>query len=253
MKRNLKTWIAAIAFGVASVGGALAQSGYPDRPIKWIVPFPAGGSADAVPRMSAQRLSPKYNIVIENRTGAGGNIGAGKWNDGSPPYRQILADRLAAGLEKAWDSTVRSPVDADDLGWGVEPTALPLGEHVVVEELEKRLADPDTKDKPGVAKVLTWARRCQAGETIDIQCLRIGKARVLHMPGELCVEYQLAAQEIRKDLFVAMAAYGEYATGYICTEIAYTQGGYEGSKRASHVAPQVESVLTKAMRKLLED
>ena len=185
--------------------------------------------------------------------GAGGNIGAGKWNDGSPPYRQILADRLADGMEEAWDSMRRSPVDADDLGWGVEATALPLGEHVVVEEIEKRLADPDTKDKPEVAKTLAWARRCEAGETVDIQCLRIGEARVLHMPGELCVEYQLAAQQMRKDLFVAMAAYGEYAPGYICTEIAYTQGGYEASKGASHVAPQVESVLTEAMRKLLEE
>jgi len=184
--------------------------------------------------------------------GAGGNIGAGKWNDGSPPYRQILADRLAAGMEEAWGSMRRSPVDADDLGWVVEPVALPLGEHVVIEELEKRLANPDTKDKPEVAKTLAWARRCKAGETIDIQCLRIGEARVLHMPGELCVEYQLAAQEMRKDLFVAMAAYGEYAPGYICTEIAYTQGGYEASKGASHVAPQVESVLTEALRKLLK-
>jgi len=76
MKPCIKTWIAAIAFGVALINCALAQSSYPERPIKWIVPFPAGGSADAVPRMISQRLSPKYNIVIENRTGASGNIGA---------------------------------------------------------------------------------------------------------------------------------------------------------------------------------
>jgi hypothetical protein len=146
----------------------------------------------------------------------------------------------------------RSPVDADDLGWTVEPVVLPLGEHVVLEELEKSLADPETKDRPEVAKTLTWARRCLAGDTIDIQCLRLGKARVLHMPGELCVEYQLAAQQMREDLFVAMAAYGEYAPGYICTAIAYTQGGYEASEGASHVAPEVEAVLTQAMEKLLE-
>ncbi len=50
-----------------------------------------------------------------------------------------------------------------------------------------------------------------------------------------------------------MAAYGEYAPGYICPTVAYGQGGYEGSERASHVAPEVEAVLTGAMRKLLED
>ena len=83
--------------------------------------------------------------------------------------------------------------------------------------------------------------------------MRIGKARVLHMPGELFVEYQLAAQKQRPDLFVAMAAYGDYAPGYIGTEIAYGQGGYETSERASRVAPQVEGVLTGAVNRLLAD
>ena len=53
------------------------------------------------------------------------------------------------------------------------------------------------------------------------------------MPGELFVEYQLFAQRLRPDLFVAMAAYGDYSPGYIGTRIAYTQGGYEtGPHRA---------------------
>lgn len=215
--------------------------------------YRTGGANPDFPGIAREMREKATETLQVHFNGAGGNIGAGKWNDGSPPYRQILADRLAAGMKKAWDSMRRSAVDADDLGWGVEAVALPLGKHVVVEELEKRLADPKTKDRPGVGKILTWARRCQAGETIDIQCLRIGTARVLHMPGELCVEYQLAAQEIRKDLFVAMAAYGEYAPGYICMEIAYGQGGYEGSERASHVAPQVESVLMGAVGKLLKE
>jgi hypothetical protein len=56
---------------------------------------------------------------------------------------------------------------------------------------------------------------------------------------------------MRSDLFVAMAAYGDYAPGYIGTEIAYSQGGYETSPDASNVAPEVEGVLMKAIRKLL--
>ncbi len=75
--------------------------------------------------------------------------------------------------------------------------------------------------------------------TIDMQRLRLGKARVLHMPREPCVGCQLAA-------------YGDYAPVYICTAIAYTQGGYEASERASRVAPEVEAVLNGAMEKLLE-
>jgi tripartite-type tricarboxylate transporter receptor subunit TctC len=52
--------------------------GYPDHTVKIIVPFPAGGTADAVPRLVAERLSRKWGqpVVIENRTGAAGNIGA---------------------------------------------------------------------------------------------------------------------------------------------------------------------------------
>ena len=71
------------------------------------------------------------------------------------------------------------------------------------------------------------------------------------MPGELFVEYQLAAKKMRPDLHVAMAAYGDYGTAYIGTEIAYSQGGYETEPRSSNVAPSVEGVLMEGMRTLL--
>ena len=71
------------------------------------------------------------------------------------------------------------------------------------------------------------------------------------MPGELFVEYQLSAQKMRPDLFVTMAAYGDYAPGYIGTRIAYTQGGYETGPDASRVAPEVEEVLMQALKRLL--
>src|SRR5262245_44395651 len=51
---------------------------FPDRTVKIVVPFPAGGTADAVPRIVADWLSRKWGqpVIIENRTGAAGNIGA---------------------------------------------------------------------------------------------------------------------------------------------------------------------------------
>ena len=51
---------------------------YPDRTVKIIVPFAAGGTADAIPRIVADWLSRKWGqpVIIENRTGAAGNIGA---------------------------------------------------------------------------------------------------------------------------------------------------------------------------------
>ncbi len=68
----------AMALGLlAGAVGSQAQD-YPTRPVKIIVPFPAGGSADAMPRIVGDWLSRKWGhpVVIENRTGAAGNIGA---------------------------------------------------------------------------------------------------------------------------------------------------------------------------------
>ena len=52
-------------------------------------------------------------------------------------------------------------------------------------------------------------------------------------------------------LFVALAAYGDYAPGYIGTEVSSQQGGYETSPKASLVAPTVEAVIMDAMKRLL--
>ena len=70
-------------------------------------------------------------------------------------------------------------------------------------------------------------------------------------PRSTHLKYQLAAQKMRPGDFVAMAAYGDYGPGYIGTEIAYGQGGYE-TGRVSRVAPKVESVLMNAMEQLLD-
>lgn len=185
--------------------------------------------------------------------GAGGNVGAGKYNDGSPENRGILAERLADGMRRAWEATMREPITAQDVAWRVEPVALPVTAHLSEETLEAALLRKDAPEKfQGDAAKLAWLRRCQAGHKIDIACLALGRARILHCPGELFVEYQLAAKEMRPDLFVTMAAYGDYGTGYIGTARAYAEGGYETSERSSNVAPEVEEVLMGAIRRLLD-
>jgi hypothetical protein len=180
--------------------------------------------------------------------GAGGNIGAGKYNDGSPTNRMVLAERLADGMRRAWESTKPQAITANQVNWSIELVALPPAKHLSVEKLEAQLA---AGDKEFNASRLAWLRRCRDGRKIDVACLSLGPARILHLPGELFVEYQLAAKAARPDLFVAMAAYGEYAPWYIGTAIAYEQGGYETSPGASNVAPEVEGVLTTAIIKLL--
>jgi tripartite-type tricarboxylate transporter receptor subunit TctC len=66
---------------------------YPDRPVKIVVPFPAGGTADAMPRIIAEWLSRKWSqpVVIENRTGAAGNIGAEQVYHSEPDGYTLLA------------------------------------------------------------------------------------------------------------------------------------------------------------------
>jgi len=186
--------------------------------------------------------------------GAGGNIGAGKWNDGSKENRALLAERVADAMRRALNSNTYQTVSKDAVGWEAVAVKLPPAPHLIAEDLvnrmENRSATPS--DALGAASHLAWLQRCQAGETIEIGCLTIGTASVLHMPGELFVEYQLAGAAMRPERFVAMAAYGDYGPGYIGTEVAYSQGGYETSDRASRVAPEVESVLVGAMAKLLE-
>lgn len=185
--------------------------------------------------------------------GPGGNIGAGKYNDGSPENRLVLAERLADGMRRAWDSTEKTPIGPGDVNWGVVPVALPLPEYLSLERFENELTqggDPTTF-LSGNASKLAWLRRCAEGHKIDITCLSLGNARILNMPGELFVEYQLAAKKEAPDLFVAMAAYGDYAPGYIGTAVAYEEGGYETSERASNVSPEAEAVLMTAIKQLL--
>ena len=183
--------------------------------------------------------------------GAGGNIGAGKYNDGSKENRMLLAGRLADGMKRAFEATEKAPLATQDVGWQSVPVTLPVAEHLKEAELVKALRTEPAKGYIAKADQLAWLKRCQAGHQVPIACLRVGKARVLHLPGELFVEYQLAAKAMRPDLHVMMAAYGEYGPGYIGTASAYGEGGYETSTGASNVAPAVEAVLMGAMRQLL--
>ena len=75
--RSVTALALVLALCALIVDSARAED-YPDRPVKIIVPFAAGGTADAVPRLVGDWLSRKWGqpVVIENRTGAAGNIGA---------------------------------------------------------------------------------------------------------------------------------------------------------------------------------
>jgi hypothetical protein len=183
--------------------------------------------------------------------GAGGNIGAGKYNDGNPENRLVLAQRLAEGMKQAYVTTEKVPLAPADIGWQTVPVKLPVAPHLKAEELIQAIKTEPPAGYIAKADQLAWVKRREADHAIDVTCLRVGKARVLHLPGELFVEYQLSAKAHRPDLQVSLAAYGDYGPGYIGTAAAYPEGGYETSARASNVAPEVEPILLGAIRTLL--
>jgi hypothetical protein len=186
-------------------------------------------------------------------TGAGGNIGAGKYNDGSPGNRVVLAERLADGMRRAWETTERTPIAAADVAWRIVPVRLPPSKHLNEKDLVAQIKTGQMPQTAIAATRLAWLRRCQSGHAIELTCLELGRTSILHLPGELFVEYQLAAKQLRPDRHVAVAAYGDYGPWYIGTEVAYGQGGYETGPTASNVSPNVESVLTAGINELLAD
>jgi hypothetical protein len=185
--------------------------------------------------------------------GAGGNITAGKYNDGNPDNRRVLAERVFAGMKAAWDTQKKQTVTAADLEWRVQPVALPVRHPDAEPRLLATLADAQKPfaQRAFAARDIVFIRRMAAGGAIPLSSLRIGSAHLLHMPAELFIEYQIAAQQMRPNDFVAMAAYGDNAPSYIGTEVAYTQGGYEVEDRVSRVSPAVEKVLLQAIQSLL--
>lgn len=184
--------------------------------------------------------------------GAGGNIGAGKYNDGDKENRLLLALRLAEGMKQAWIATTKQSLSNSDIGWRTVPVRLPVAPHLKEAELVQSLKTEPPAGYIAKADQLAWLKRSMSGHAIEIACLRVGRTYVLHMPGELFVEYQLVAKAMRPDLHVAMAAYGDYGPGYIGTAAAYPEGGYETSAGASNVAPGAEQVLAEAMKELLD-
>jgi tripartite-type tricarboxylate transporter receptor subunit TctC len=97
---RVRTLVCRTAIGFALCGAATnaiespaLADGYPDRTVRIIVPFPAGGTADLLPRAVADWLSRKWGqpVVIENRTGAAGNIGAEQAYRSAPDGYTLLS------------------------------------------------------------------------------------------------------------------------------------------------------------------
>jgi len=113
-----RQWLAAFLGGflaLAAVPHALAQS-YPSKPIKMIVPFPAGGTTDIVARIVAQRMTESMGqpVVVDNRGGAGGAIGADLVAKAAPDGYTIMMHNISFPLSSVAQTLAnRSPFNAE--------------------------------------------------------------------------------------------------------------------------------------------
>ncbi|HYF01323.1 MAG TPA: hypothetical protein VEJ18_20540 [Planctomycetota bacterium] len=194
-------------------------------------------SADFIGQARARRQSALPQVLQIYATGCSGDVTAGKYNDGRP---EPLADRLESAMARAWESTRRVPLDRFDLRVARVSFDVPA----------VRLVDPaaSRSEQLMAALGLSWAKR--RDRPVDVPSLDVGAAQLLLLPGEAFVEFQLHAQRIRPEQFVAVAGYGECGPGYIPTESARAEG-YVDEHGYCWVAAGAEARLKRAIEEAL--
>lgn len=92
MKTSRRTFLKLAALTVPMISRIARADNYPARPVRWIVPFPAGGPSDVLARLIGQSLSDRLRqpFVIDNRPGAGGNIGTQAVVSAAPDGHTLL-------------------------------------------------------------------------------------------------------------------------------------------------------------------
>lgn len=201
--------------------------------------------------LARQKFQDETKVFQVYFNGCGGNVTAGKYNDGSKENRPVLRDRVHAAMVAAGKDTKRAEVK--DYSWRFEAVKLPPRKEASFGEEESTKALNDEKataaKRNNAAYQLAWLKRKDT--PIEVNCLDFGgKVLNLFLPGEVFIEYQLAAQKMRPDAVVNVAAYGDDGPGYIPTAKAYLEGGYEPTVALS--GPDSEDILLTTMKKLLK-
>jgi hypothetical protein len=209
-------------------------------------------SADFVGLARKRRQADDPKIFQMYLSGCSGNVTAGKYNDGAPENREILAGRLYDAMLAAWKATKRRPLDS----CGFRTAELRLeprtGPGFTLADLAMRLK---TNSKPFgqclAALGLSWRKRADAGHKITVPVLDFGSAQLVLLPAESYVEYQLLAQKLCPKSFVITVGYVECAPGYIPIEKAWDEGD-SNLHDWCWVAPGAEKAMTAALEAALK-
>ena len=199
-------------------------------------------SADVVgtARDAVEKADKAFQMYF---TGAAGDVTMGKYNDGSEAKRRELAERLQQGLEASIAATELHA--AQPIAWRSRTFDAPKKPMPALYWTTGKRPNDDLDCRSANEAAFVMRKR-----PLEIDFLDLGAARILFLPGEPMIEYQKYAQSLAGPHFLAVAGYGEISPGYVCTDLAHSQGGYEPS--ASYTASGTEPVLREAIRAIME-
>lgn len=198
-------------------------------------------------RKQRQQEEPDCTHLYFN--GCGGNIGAGKYNDGSQEMRPILTRRIYDGIAASEAKLQPQPIQS--VNWSTHDVLPPphprWDEAEILEQIANDSNPVVARNRP--AYTVAWLRRFRSQLPITLSGLHINDISMLHLPAECFIEYQLGAQAAAAERFVACAAYGDGGPWYIPTAEAYDQGGYAVS--VAWCDPQIDPLLSSGIHNLL--
>ena len=198
-------------------------------------------------RRRMQKQEPDCLHIYFN--GCGGNIGAGKYNNGSKEARVELTQRMFDGITTSNATLKPEPIRSFE--WETEDILPPLDPRFNEEQL---LVGIRNKTNRVVARnrpsyTVAFIRRVKEGIPITLSSLHVNDISILHLPAESFIEYQLRAQAIAPNRFVACAAYGDGGPWYIPVKEAYPQGGY--AVGVAWCSPQIDPLMSNGIQTLL--
>lgn len=186
-------------------------------------------------------------------TGCAGDITAGKY---TTSYRErdrlTFGTRLFDGMQAAFEKQI-APTPLEAIGWSDHAFEMPLS--IETKPAAHYQAVLDKSGMPSSAKYLAAIKLHKLNRKLPTypfrtSCLALNDLRVLFMPSELCVEYQLFAKSLRPGK-VAVAAYGDSFLNYIATDEAFDQGGYEVESDWTEVTRGCEPLIKSAIRRAI--
>jgi hypothetical protein len=228
----------------------VAWSSYAVHPMSY---YGRGGVSADFPGMARSRRQKDDPDVFQIYfTGCAGDTTAGKYNDGDPDNRAVLAGRLYDAMVSAWRNTARQPIGK--VAFRTAALALParVGGEFSVKMMERILSDPKSKKWARIraALGLSWHKRVDSEQPIDVSCLDFsdGEIQFMIMPAETFVGYQNIAQRLRPESFVMVSGFGDGAPGYIPTDQCWADGYADDY---CWVPKNTQALMTEAMAKAL--